>query len=62
MNILTSLKIKNAINTNCPWSGNPIVENSLTVYKGHVVGFCNTGCRDKFDKALNLFDGLVNEP
>ena len=62
MNISTNLKIKNAINTNCPWSGNPIVENSLTIYKGHVVGFCNTGCRDKFDKALNLFDGLVNDP
>ena len=62
MNMLTSLKIKNAINTNCLWSGNPIAENSLTIYKGHVVGFCNTGCRNKFDKALNLFDGLVNEP
>ena len=62
MNNLTSLKIKNAINKNCPWSGNPIEENSLTIYKGHVVGFCNTGCRDKFDKAVNLFDGLVNEP
>ena len=54
MNILTSLKIKNAINTSCPCSGNPIAENSLTIYKGHVAGFCNTGCRDKFDKAMNF--------
>ena len=37
------LNIKNAINENCPWSGNPIDEGSLTTYKGQVVGFCNTG-------------------
>ena len=32
------LNIKNAINENCPWSGNPIDEGSLTTYKGQVVG------------------------
>ena len=43
------LNIKIAINENCPWSGKPIDEGSLTTYKGQVVGFCNTGCRDKFE-------------
>ena len=43
------LNIKNAINENCPWSGNPIDEGSLTTYKGQVVGFCN-------NKPLNLID------
>ena len=56
------LNIKNAINENCPWSGNPIDEGSLTTYKGQVVGFCNTGCRDKFEKAVDLFDDLLTAP
>ena len=56
------LNIKNAINENYPWSGNPIDEGSLTTYKGQVVGFCNTGCRDKFEKAVDLFDDLIPAP
>jgi YHS domain-containing protein len=28
----------------------------LTRYRGKVVGFCNTGCRDKFEAALRAFD------
>ncbi|EJN00048.1 hypothetical protein [Phyllobacterium sp. YR531] len=52
----TDLKIKDAINTTCPWSGAPIQEDSLTLYNGAVVGFCNTGCRDKFEKAINHFE------
>jgi hypothetical protein len=62
MNNSKALSIKDAINDNCPWSGNPIEENSLTTYKGQVVGFCNTGCRDKFDKAVDLFDDLLPAP
>ena len=53
------LNIKNAINENCPWSGNPIDEGSLTTHIGQVVGFCNTGCRDKFENAVDLFDELL---
>ena len=56
------LNIKNAINENYPWSGNPIDEGPLTTYKGQVVGFCNTGCRDKFEKAVDLFDDLIPAP
>ncbi len=36
------------INENCPRSGKPVVEDSLTEYRGYTVGFCNTHCRDDF--------------
>ena len=57
------LKIEDAVNEACPWSGKPIVEDSLTMYRGAVVGFCNTGCRDKFAKAVAHFDAdLLAKP
>ena len=37
-----------AINKFCPRSGKNVKEDSLTAYKGFVVGFCNPGCRDDF--------------
>ena len=55
------LKIGDAVNTTCPWSGDPVAEDSLTFYKGEVVGFCNTGCRDKFEKAVAHFDDSLME-
>ena len=48
-----------AVNDHCPWSGKPIAADSLTLYRGHVVGFCNTGCRDKFETAVTHFDGIL---
>jgi hypothetical protein len=33
--------------------------DSLTLYKGKVVGFCNTGCRDKFEAATRAFDAKI---
>ncbi|SDO55772.1 hypothetical protein SAMN05443582_102492 [Phyllobacterium sp. OV277] len=36
---MSELKIGDAVNTACPWSGDPIKEDSLTLYKGAVVGF-----------------------
>ncbi|KKC24492.1 glutathione S-transferase [Sphingomonas sp. SRS2] len=50
------LRLGDAVNELCPWSGDPISADSLTLYKGQVVGFCNTGCRDKFEKATTAFD------
>jgi hypothetical protein len=35
--------------------------DALTLYKGKVVGFCKTGCRDKFEKATRLFDAKLAE-
>ena len=54
------------INATCPRSGKPVAADSLTTYRGHVVGFCNTRCRDDFaadpglcpaDRAF--FDALI---
>ena len=52
----TVLRIENAVNETCPWSGKPIAADSLTLYRGEVVGFCNPGCRDKFEKAIQHFE------
>lgn len=57
---MDKLSLENAINEVCPWSGKPVCEDSLTLYKGHVVGFCNTGCRDKFEKAVSMFDAALS--
>jgi hypothetical protein len=53
------LRIEDAVNRRCPWSGDPISADSLTRYQGRVVGFCNPGCRDKFEKATALFDAAL---
>lgn len=48
------------INDTCPWSGEPVSPDSLTTYRGHVIGFCNTGCRDKFENATRAFDDIIS--
>lgn len=58
---IDALKIEDCVNDTCPWSGDPVQQSSLTTYQGHVVGFCNTGCRDKFLKAITHFDNALNE-
>ena len=50
------LDIADCINETCPWSGKPVQTDSLTEYAGEVVGFCNTGCRDKFETAVRHFE------
>ena len=57
---MSQLKLADCINDTCPWSGAPVVENSLTLYKKQVVGFCNTGCRDKFEKAISHFEAALS--
>jgi hypothetical protein len=47
------------VNAVCPWSGKPVAGDSLTLYRGHVVGFCNPGCRDKFEKAAGMFEAAI---
>ncbi len=54
------LRLADAINETCPWSGKPIAADSLTLYRGEVVGFCNPGCRDKFQTAVALFEAAVS--
>ena len=53
------LRLEDCVNPACPWSGKPVSQDSLTQYKGKVVGFCNPGCRDKFDAAANAFDAAI---
>ena len=55
------LRIEDAINETCPWSGKPIAADSLTLYRGQVVGFCNPGCRDKFEAAIDHFEKALAE-
>jgi hypothetical protein len=55
----TVLRRSDAINDVCPWSGDPISADALTRYRGHVVGFCNKGCRDKFAAATSHFDAAL---
>jgi hypothetical protein len=53
------LRLEDCVNERCPWSGDPVSADSLTLYKGKVVGFCNTGCRDKFEAATRAFDAKI---
>jgi hypothetical protein len=53
------LRLEDCVNDVCPWSGKPVSADSLTLYKGKVVGFCNTGWRDKFEAATRAFDGRI---
>jgi hypothetical protein len=53
------LRLEDCVNDVCPWSGKPVTADSLTHYQGEVVGFCNPGCRDKFDNAAHAFDAAI---
>jgi hypothetical protein len=53
------LRIEDCVNQRCPWSGDPVSADGLTRYKGRVVGFCNSGCRDKFEAATRVFDAKI---
>ena len=56
-----ALRIEDAVNETCPWSGQPIAADSLTLYRNAVVGFCNPGCRDKFKAAIDHFEKALAE-
>ena len=56
-----TLRLQDAINEHCPWSGKPVAADSLTLYRGHVVGFCNAGCKDKFEKAVSVFEAAASK-
>ena len=54
------LRLEDCVNRVCPWSGDPVQADSLTLYRGKVVGFCNPGCRDKFEKAVSALDTAID--
>ena len=51
-----TLRLEDCINETCPWSGKPVQADSLTRHQGQVLGFCNPGCRDKFEQAVAHFE------
>ena len=53
------LRIEDAVNALCPWSGEPVAADALTLYNGAVVGFCNPDCRDKFARAVQGFEAAL---
>ncbi len=53
------LRLEDCVNEVCPWSGDPVSADSLALYRGKVVGFCNIGCRDKFEAASGAFDQAI---
>jgi YHS domain-containing protein len=53
------LRLEDCVNDVCPWSGKPVSADSLAVYRGKVVGFCNPACRDKFEAATHAFDSRI---
>jgi hypothetical protein len=58
--VASALRLEDAVNATCPWSGKPVSADSLTLYRGQVVGFCNPGCRDKFVAASSAFDAAID--
>jgi len=54
-----ALRIEDAVNTHCPWSGKPIAADALTLYNGAVVGFCDPACRDRFARAVDAFEDAL---
>ena len=55
------LRLEDCVNEVCPWSGDPVSADSLALYRDQVVGFCNTGCRDKFEAATRAFDAKIED-
>ena len=58
---MSDLRLDECVNDVCPWSGEPVRADSLTRYRGEVVGFCNPVCRDKFDAAARAFDAIIDK-
>lgn len=56
---MSAPRLEEAVNETCPWSGKPVRADSLTFHRGAVVGFCNPGCRDKFETAVRAFDAAL---
>ena len=54
-----ALRVEDAINETCPWSGKPIAADALTRYQGAVVGFCDSHCRDRFEVAVRHFEAAL---
>lgn len=54
------LEVKDCVNALCPFSGKAVQADSLTTFEGHVVGFCNPGCRDNFASSPENYPDAVS--
>ncbi len=55
----TSLQLSDCLNQVCPWTGRPVSADGLMQYRGRVVGFCGQGERDRFARAMTVFDAAI---
>lgn len=54
-----ALRLDDAVNVVCPWTGAPASAEGLTLYSGAVVGFANAGLRDQFAQAVRHFEDAL---
>ena len=57
--VTQDLQLEDCINSNCPWSNKIVTKESLTLFNGNIVGFCNSGCRDKFAADPSKYPDIV---
>lgn len=54
-----ALRLDDAVNERCPWTGAPATAEGLTLYRGAVVGFATAQLRDQFDLAVQRFEDAL---
>ena len=54
-----ALNLTECVNQVCPWSGRPVSPEGLMKYRGRVIGFCSQGERDRFARAVAMFDAAI---
>ena len=54
-----TLDLAECVNQVCPWSGRPVSADGLTRYRGRIVGFSSPGERDRFERAVAMFDAAL---
>lgn len=47
------------VNQVCPWTGRPVSADGLMHYRGRVVGFASPRERDRFARAVAMFDAAL---
>lgn len=55
----TALRLEDAVNSTCPYTGGPVSADALTLYQGAVVGFRDPEDRDRFEAATRHFEAAL---
>ena len=55
----TPLRLEDAVNDTCPYTGGPVAADALTLYNGAVVGFGDAEARDRFEAAIRHFEAAL---